>query len=514
MPSMIEKIGQMLYVGFHGLTTPDYILEWLSEGRIGGVILFARNVDNPRQLADLTSSLHAAAKTPILISIDQEGGTVSRLRKVFTESPGSMALSSSTNAEALTERMSVVLGAELRALGINWDYAPVVDVTYNADNPTVGTRSFGKEAERIGTLASAMVRGLQQEGVAACAKHFPGLGDTAIDTHLALARIDQSVEHLLAVDLLPYRQVIDAGIASIMTTHTVFTALDETYPATLSPVIIHKLIREELGFQGVVCSDCMEMKAIADNFGEGELAVLGALAGLDAILISHTRSRQEAAMQALYEAYESGRLGEDIVDSANQRIATMKAQYAIELPLDISRIASKEHKQVAMETARGGVVMLRRDAGVFPLRDAGHVALIEFASIVDSEVMEQGGLTGLATAVQETAPFVTTLSLKSRDNDDKLVESALDLAAEANVLILVTRNAHLSDQQRELALRLADESQRLVVLCLRNPYDAALFPNAGTVVCTSGDATPSLTAVMEALQGEFIPVGVLPVDID
>ena len=513
MPSMIERIGQMLYVGFRGLTAPDYILEWLSEGRVGGIILFARNVDTPQQLADLTASLHAAAKTPILVCIDQEGGSVSRLRKLFAESPGSMALSSSANAEDITERMAVVLGSELRALGINWDYAPVVDVTYNADNPTVGTRSFGTEPERIGELASAMVRGLQQEGVAACAKHFPGLGDTAIDTHVALAHIDQTVEHLLEVDLQPYRQVIDTGIASIMTTHTIFTELDADYPATLSPVIIQKLIRDKLGFQGMVCSDCMEMKAIADNYGKGESAVLGALAGLDAILISHTRSHQEEAMQALYDAFESGRLSEAIVDAANERIAAMKAAYGITLPLDISGIASEEHKQVGLEAARAGVVMLRQDQSVFPLRDAGHVGLIEFASIIDSEVVEQGGLTGLANAVEEKAPFVTTISLMSRDNAPEKVESALDLAAEANVLILVTCNAHLSEEQRELALKLADASQRLVVLCLRNPYDAALFPQAGTVVCTSGDSTPSLVAVMEALQGEFEPTGKLPVEV-
>ena len=170
MMTLEEKIGQMFAVGFEGLTAPQHILDWLAEGRVGGIILFARNVDTPAQVAALTASLHLAAKTPILIGIDQEGGTVARMRTGFSESPGVMALSSAIDdAEARVERVSRVLGTELRALGINWDYAPVVDISYNADNPSVGTRSFGSDKERVSRLAAAAVRGFQSGGVAACA---------------------------------------------------------------------------------------------------------------------------------------------------------------------------------------------------------------------------------------------------------------------------------------------------------------------------------------------------------
>lgn len=227
MISIEDRVGQMLMAGFNGLTAPDYILDWLREGRLGGIILFARNVDSPAQLAALTTQLHQAAKYPLLIGIDQEGGTVARMREGFTESPGAMALASiRDDNEAVTESVSGVLAQEMRALGINWNYAPTVDISYNAANPSVGTRSFGSRPEQVAALAAAAVRGFQGAGVAACAKHFPGLGDTALDTHLHLPRLDASLERLLAVDLLPYRQAVASGLATIMTTHTIFTELD------------------------------------------------------------------------------------------------------------------------------------------------------------------------------------------------------------------------------------------------------------------------------------------------
>jgi len=510
-----QRIGQMLMAGFHGLTAPDYFLDWLREGRIGGVILFARNVADPQQLADLTASLHAAAASPILIGIDQEGGTVARMRQGFTESPGALALSSAQDAEALTEQMSGVLGAELRALGINWDYAPAVDITYNAGNPTVGTRSYGSDPARVSRLAAAAVRGFQGAGIAACAKHFPGLGNTAVDTHLALASISQPLDHLLNNDLKPYEAVMAADVASIMTTHTLFTALDAEHPATLSKPIVTGLLRERLGFEGVVTTDCMEMKAIADHYGAGESAVLAALAGVDIILFSHTRTMQETAYDALLDAARSGRLPESIIDAAVTRITKMKAQYAITDAPQPARIRAEAHVAIAETAARAGVTVLRQDDALFPLRlDLGQIGLIEFASYMDSEVMERGGLTGFASTVQSRAPHIETVSLKSIDPDPDAMERARVLAAEANVLVLATRNAHLIPTQLQMAQEFMASAQRVVLLCLRNPFDAQALPGAQVVICTHGDATPSLEAAVDALQGVFTPTGQLRVPVE
>ena len=508
-----EKLGQMLMVGFPGLTAPDYILNWLREGRIGGVILFARNVENPAQLAELCASIHEAAKYPALIGIDQEGGGVSRMTQFFTESPGAMALATSGNTD-LTEKMSRVLAEEMFALGINWAFAPVLDITYNSANPTVGIRSFGADKETVSKFGVAATQGFQSGGVAATAKHFPGLGNTAIDTHLALAVLDTDPDELLKNDLAPYRECIDAGLSSIMTTHTIFSALDTDYPATLSPTIVQTLIREELGFEGIVVTDCMEMKAIADNYGAGESAVLAALAGIDIILVSHTEERQALAYDALLSAYHEGRLPLEIIEEANERIAAFKAQYIVEHTPSAESILAEDHQQIAKEASHAGTVLIKDTRNLLPLDTSDkQIALIEFAYDRNTEVLSPGMPASFGKALKEAYPDITTMTLTTNNLSDEVMEQAETLASEAHVLILATRNVHLFEPKLKLAQELLSQSRTSVLVCLRNPYDAGAMPKADVILCTNGDSTPSLQAAIDALSGEFTPSGRLPVSI-
>lgn len=509
--SIQDRVGQMLMGGFHGLTAPDYFLEWLHEGRLGGAILFARNVESPEQLAALTEQLHAAAKYPLLIGIDQEGGTVARLREGFSESPGAMALSAiAENADSVTEGVSVVLGREMAALGINWTYAPVVDVSYNAANPTVGTRSFGSDPARIAALATAATRGFQSGGVAACAKHFPGLGDTAVDTHLALPRLDTPFDHLLNVDLLPYRAVIDAGIASVMTTHTIFNALDAEHPATLSAYVIHRLLRDELGFTGVVTTDCMEMKAIDDHYGIADSTVRAANAGVDIVLISHTPEKQSTAYDALLAAVKEGRVSEETVNAANERIAAMKARFALN-GTDVSQVATKEHHTITLDAARAALTCVREEADVLPMcpKDSRNIQLVEFVPGIDSDVQENTTQSPLAKLVKTAMPSVNAIALPTRPTQEQIAQVTAQLA---DVRVIATRNAHLNAAQAEAVRLLAESAPHVVLLALRNPYDANLI-DGGTVICTLGDSTPSLEAAAEVLAGHVIPTGCLPVEV-
>ena len=516
MKSLEDKIGQMLLVGFQGLEAPEYILDWLQDGKIGGVILFARNVDNPQQLANVCQSIHKVAKYPALIAIDQEGGAVARLRERngFTESPGAMALASAQDNVQQVEAMSAVLGKELRALGINWNFAPSVDISYNAQNPTVGTRSFGSDNKVVSQMAVAAVRGFQKEGVAACAKHFPGLGDTAIDTHLALATLDIEISDLLENDILPYRHAIEAGLATIMTTHTLFTALDNTYPATLSPHIIQHLIRQALVYEAVVVSDCMEMRAISDHYSAGEAAVLGILAGLDVILMSHTRSRQEEAYQAVVDAVHSGRIPLDIIDRANLRIEQLKAQYKINpSAINITTIAHDEHRQIAQVAARHGLTLVKHNPNLFPLPepDSVRIALVEFASHLDSEVMERNESTAFTSFMEKARPDIEVISLNPFALSAESIARTQKLASRVDILVVATRNAHMIPAQKALAQDLLNCAQNSVLLVLRNPYDAGIL-SADVILCSSGDSNPSLRAMIEALQGAFSPSGKLPID--
>jgi beta-N-acetylhexosaminidase len=498
-------VGQMMAVGFEGLTPPTHILEWLRAGRVGTVILFGRNVESPEQVAALTRTLHDAAPYGVIVSIDQEGGTVTRLRGAgFTEFPSALALA--VAGEAWAERVGAALASELRALGIGWNYAPVVDLLYTFENPSLSTRSYGRDPERAAALAAAFARGVQSAGAAACAKHFPGLGSTPIDTHVDLPRLNTSIEHLRAVDLVPYRAVIDAGIASIMATHTIYTALDADYPATLSPIVAKRLLREALGFDGVISTDCLEMGAIRRHYGVGEAAVLAALAGMDAILFSHTRATQEAAYAALLDAVQSGRVPPEIVQAANRRMAALKARYSAP-PAERVALRSPGTLEVASESARAGVVMVKRGAAL-PL--SGRVLLVEFVASLNSGIEEAGGLTGLGLALTARLPAAEAIPLAVGAS----TEAAAARAAAADTLVLAVRSAHLRPDVIAAAQRLIGAARQTALICLRSPYDAVRLSDADTILCTLGDTMPALEAAVAALAGDYQPMGRLPFPLE
>ncbi len=502
-PTTLEtRVGQMLFVGFEGLQAPDYLLDWLRAGRIGGVILFARNVESPAQLAALTDTLQANAPYGVIISIDQEGGTVARLREGFTESPGAMALASARDGERLIEAMSGVLAAELRALGIHWNYAPVVDISYYADNPSMGTRTFGSDPETVSVMAAAAVRGFQAGGIATSPKHFPSAGHTAIDTHIALPALDTSLDHLRAIDMMPYRAAIAAGAASVMVTHVLYRALDAEYPCTLSPIVVHKLLRGELGYDGVVTTDCLEMQAITHHYGAAESAVLAALAGIDAILFSHTRERQEAAYDALLGTARSGRLPQSVIDDANRRLTAFKDRYVVPRA-DLSAIRAPEHLALADEAARAGTTLLRAGTAL-PLR--GRVGVVEFASAHESGIGEVDGLTGFSRLLRERLPDAEVVIVYGANFTDE----ALALAARVDTLVLATRSAHLNEAKTRFAQSLIDAAKTTILVALRNPHDAAALVGAETILCTCGDSVPSLGAAVAALLGDYVPTGTLP----
>ena len=514
MFSLAEKVGQMLLVGFPGLEAPAYVREWLAEGRIGGVVLFARNVSSPSQLAELTESLRQAAPTPVLIAIDQEGGVVARLREGFTESPGAMALGAA-DSEALAEAVAAALATELRALGINWNLAPVVDIGHDSSNPVIGTRTLGTDARRVSRLAVAQVRGFQKAGVAACAKHFPGHGNTPTDSHVALPIVRGSLDFLWEHDLVPFRAAVEAGVATVMLGHVKFEALDAVYPATLSPALATGLLREDVGFTGLAVTDCMEMKAIADNYGAGESAVLAALAGADAMFFSHTRARQEEVYAALLEAAGSGRLPPARIDQAVGRIMALKERFAVTGPPRLDLIRHPDHLAVCQQAARAGTVLVRASGAVFPLPADGSrsVALVEFSSPLESAAMDQVGQTGLGTVLRQRAADIQHLVLSPTAPEASALARARQLAKDADVLIVATRSAHLIPRQRETAQELLGLARRVILLCLRNPYDVEVLTGAEAVVCTCGDGQPSLEAAVDALLGRFTPMGQLPVPV-
>jgi beta-N-acetylhexosaminidase len=314
--------GQLLFVGFEGLELPDDLARLIRAGRVGGVVLFARNVANPRQLVDLNRSLHACAPeaAPLLIAIDQEGGKIQRLRDPWTEWPP-MQRVGDVDDPALTAAVARALACELSDVGIGLDFAPCVDVDTNPANPVIGDRSFGREPTRVADHAARFIRAMQDAGVAACAKHFPGHGDTDRDSHLELPRLDHDLARLHAVELPPFAAAIEAGVASIMTAHVLFPNVDSKRPATLSPDVM-AILRDELAYDGVVFSDDLEMKAVADHYAPKAL-VEGCLeADLDALLVCKSSGLRGEVLRRLERAPDAR------VEHALRRMIELKRRYA------------------------------------------------------------------------------------------------------------------------------------------------------------------------------------------
>ena len=314
--------------GFGGEQIPIELRSLAREFGLGGVILFARNVVEPEQVAELSfEASRLVPDLPVWVSIDQEGGRVARLKAPFTVWPPMATLGRSGDV-ALAERFARALATELTAVGISLDYAPVLDVQTNPRNAVIGDRALAEKADEVARLGSAIARTLQAEGIAACGKHFPGHGDTIADSHHELPLVEHPPDRLRAIEFLPFKAAIEAGVSSIMTAHVFVPSLDEDRPATLSKRIVTEILRHELGFGGVILSDDLEMKAIASTYAVPAAAVLAIEAGCDGLLIcSADHDTQVASLESLVHAVEDGRLPMARVDDALARHQRAKERF-------------------------------------------------------------------------------------------------------------------------------------------------------------------------------------------
>lgn len=317
MPSSLRReIGQLVFGSLPGASVPPEFAALAREFGLGGVTLFKRNVEEPAQVAELSREIRSLVPAaPLWVAIDQEGGRVARLRAPFTEWPP-MAVLGRDADPALTARFARALAAELASVGVTLDFAPVLDVHTNPANPIIGDRAFSNDPAVVAARGVTVIEELQRAGVAACGKHFPGHGDTAVDSHLALPVVEHAPDRIRRVECVPFRAAIAAGVAFIMTAHVLVPALDEAVPATLSKAIVEGLLRQELGYEGVILSDDLEMRALADGWPRGEAAVLSIMAGCDGVLLCRALSEERhrdldahvEVLEALIHAVEDGRI--------------------------------------------------------------------------------------------------------------------------------------------------------------------------------------------------------------
>ncbi|WP_170084228.1 beta-N-acetylhexosaminidase [Haloarcula rubripromontorii] len=511
---LAQKVGQLFMAGFDGSEPTAGSRELIREYNLGNIIYFSRNITSPSQVTALSAELQSEATAvgaglPLFIATDQEGGVVSRLNW-GTQLPGQMLIGACDD-DAMARKAGATVGRELRSLGINLNLAPVLDVNNNPDNPVIGVRSFGEDPERVGALGTAMAQGLQSVDVSACGKHFPGHGDTAVDSHLDLPVVAHERPRLERVEFPPFEAAIQGGIDAIMTTHVAFPAItgDEELPATISPEVQTGLLREELGFDGLLITDCLEMDAIAEGVGTAEGAVCAIEAGCDMITVSHTLERQRAAIEAVLTAVRTGRLTEERIDRSLHRIQRYKQQRVGESAggeVPEWRRCAATSKQLASEIAECGVTLVRDDSETLPFDTSRRLHVVSFTGTRGSPAEDDRYDPELvAAALREVGFEITTHTIAGGE--------AVDIAAANEQIVAVSYDALSNTAQAATLRSIVVEYEQLAVLAVRNPYDLAVCPGAATFLTTYDYSPGALQTAAKTLAGTVDTTGSLPVTI-
>jgi len=526
--SLEEKVGQLLTVYFEGPEVSGDLKRMIADYHIGGVIYYSisGNVEHPAQVAALSRDIQReAAKTPcgvgLFVSVDQEGGPVARLRRGVTLFPSNMAVGA-TGEPRFAEKTARIMARELSALGINVNFAPVADVNVNPKNPIIGIRSFGQEPGKVAAFTVAAVRGYEKGRMLCTPKHFPGHGDTAVDSHLGLPVVTHDAAAFFRTDLPPFQAAIAAGARAVMTAHVELPAVDPSMtPSTLSHTVLVGLLREKLGFHGLIFTDSLGMGAMAQTVGTVEAAARALAAGADVLLFGadkgHSPDQQRQAFDRIVAAVRSGEIPMARLDEAVSRILSEKkrlgilAAGAIPTPeTDPDKLAAKlatpAHLTEADKIARRSLTLLRDDKRLLPLKKSGPILIVR---------PRRGGpaVDGPAEAALAAWPKARFAPV-SFDPSAAETADVLALARDARAVVLLVSGAATKPGQVTLARELsAAHPGRVVLVASGAPYDAALFPDAPCVVATYGDVPASLAALGLALFGDIPFRGVCPVDI-
>ncbi len=522
---LAKKIGNLFVIGFPGKEITDEVKELIHDYHVGAIILFGRNIGTPKEVLALTTSLQKEAKLagytyPLLICVDQENGVVRRLGEDATIFPGAMALGATDDPDNAYE-IGRASGEELKALGINWNLAPVLDVNNNPKNPVIGVRSFGESPEKVAAFGRASMQGMQAAGIATTLKHFPGHGDTDVDSHLDLPVIKHQMDRLEELELKPFKACMTAGADTVMTAHVYFPTLEKSanIPATISKAVITGLLREKLGYDGVVTTDCMEMNAILHGIGteKGAVAALGA--GVDFIMISHTYERQIGAIKEMIRAVETGIVSESMIDKANERINTLKNRItnwddlSLDQPDVPEIVGSKQHARLAYDVYKKSVTIVKNEA-VFPVQveDLKRILVIHPDNGTTMQVEDKryahlslGDVIRHYHANVDVHQF-TTLT-------DEAISSIVKKAQDYDFVIVGTLSLSPGSKQINLINHLMQNIVRFAVIAMRGPYDLSYVPSVPALINTYEFTYPALMVAVGVIFGQEKASGKLPVTI-
>lgn len=514
-----SEIGQKLLIAFEGTTPPSHILSRLQTGALGGFTLFrSLNVESAAQVRELTDTLQRAVanRPPLLIASDQEGGQLSALGSELTSLPGNMALGATGSVE-LAYQVGQLLGRECAALGVNVNYAPCCDVNSNPQNPVIGIRSFGEDAQLVAVMTAAVTRGLQDAGVVAVPKHFPGHGDTVVDSHLDVPVVAHDEARLWDVELRPFQAAIQAGAKMVMSAHVGMPALNQgkSLPATLSEPILNGLLRQKLGFQGVIVSDAMDMGAIQQAAGLADDIITATRAGIDLLLMTADSHKQAVAYEAVEQALSQGLISQKDFQASLQRILNLKAWVARQEQPDLSVVGCAEHMNVARAVAEKAVTLVRDEEKILPLKlpAEARIALIvpEFERLTPADTSHHENQT-LAPALRRYHPLLDEFVLPPRPSANTIAEIRQQ-AAGYDLVIVGTIEASRNEDQAALVNALLATAVPVITVALRTPYDLVAYPRAKTYLCTYSIQEPAMKALAAALFGHIPFAGKLPTQI-
>jgi len=528
-----EKVGQLFVQNVYGsnATTPDSRnvplygvaspAEVVQKYHLGGIIYFAwtDSVQDPQQIVGLSNGLQKAAtesgaRVPLLISTDQEQGVVTRIGPPATQFPGSMALGAGRSTGD-ARQAAAITGQELKAMGVNTDFAPDADVNVNPLNPVIGTRSFSSDPTLVASMVGAQVRGYQKDaGIIATPKHFPGHGDTATDSHTGIPVITHTKAQWEQTDAPPFKAAIKAGTNMIMSGHLVVPALDPSGdPATLSKPILTGVLREELGYQGVIITDSLGMQGVRDKYGDDEVAVRAVLAGVDNLLMAPDMDK---AYNAVLGAVKSGRIDGKRLDESVKRILKLKLTQGILLHpftdpsgLD-SVVGTPEHLAAADAITDRTGTLVRNDDATLPLAPSGKKVLVTGYGASTTTTLANALTRRGATVVRRetgTSPSNTTIA-------DAVAKSAgQDVVVVTTMRAWDTAVTDRSGGQQKLVKALQATGKPVVVVAVRDPYDIAYLPGVRTYLATYSYSPVAIESAVRIITGEVAPTGKLPVDI-
>ena len=509
-----EKIGQMIGLAFAGTTYSDELSMQIEEIQAGLIIYFKDNCESVEQVFSLNKEINSHAKIPPFIALDQEGGMVARVTTGITQSPGAMAISATSMLDA-SYKLAYNMGRELRDLGFNFNFAPDGDVNNNPLNPVINVRSYSENPDVVADYMEMAVKGYSDAKLMTSVKHFPGHGDTAVDSHLGLPVVNFDASRLDKVELVPFKRVIKDNLPGIMASHVMYSKIDDKYPSTLSEKVIQKFLREKLGFKGLVVTDSLTMQAVWGRYSMEEIVLNGFNSGCDILLLCGARdikSQKEFASTALRLA-EEGKISMEKIDSAVERILKYKEMYQCGKMANAFRdikddLEVKSRMDFAQEIADDSITLVKDLNHLLPVKKE-EKTLVVFPVIKVVTLVENSDNT--LNSLGDFFPFKVDKHYISISPTENEADNLLEKIKEYDKIIYCSYNASFNVSQAELINKI--DKDKLIVAALRTPYDLNVL-DVNTYLCSYEASVLAFKALAKVLTGEKIATGKLPVTLN